>query len=101
MAAPLRWVARHRRTQDFAQRRILRRGWRDAPWFLFHAFARDRHLDASVISSLDANEFHMARRADRRAAQARRDTGARKTVYGGIESAGDRERLPRSPFSVR
>ena len=101
MAAPLWRGARYRRTQDFAQRRALRGDRRDAAGLLFHAFARHRRLDAGFVSCLDANELHVARRADRRAAQARRDAGAGKTVHGGIEFAGDREGFPRPPFGDR
>ena len=63
---------------------------------LLHALARHRHLDAGVVPSVDAHELHLARRADRRAAQARRHAGARKAVDGGIEPAGDGEGFPRA-----
>src|SRR5438132_8833827 len=101
MAAPLWWLAHYCRSKNLAQRRTLRGGWRDAAGLLFHAFARHPHLDARVLPSLDAEELHLARRSDRRAAQARRDTGVRETVYGGIEAAGDRERFSRAPVGVR
>ena len=76
VAAPLRRRIRHHRTQDLAQRRALRSDRRHAAELLLHALARDRHLDAGVVPAVDANELHMARRADRRAAQARRHAGA-------------------------
>src|SRR5438105_3811308 len=101
MAAPLWPVTRYRRTQDFAQRPAVRGHRRDAAALLFHAFARHRYLDAGFIPSLDAKELHMARRADRRAAQAPGDAGARKTIHGRIELAGDGEGFPGSPFGDR
>ena len=72
VAAPLRRRVRRHRTSDFPQRRALRSDRRHAAELLLHAVARDRHVDASVVSAVDADELLMARHADRGAAQARR-----------------------------
>ena len=68
---------------------------------LLHALARDRPLGAGVVPSVDASELLLARRPDRRAAQAGRHAGAGQAVHGGIESAGDGEGFPRPPLRGR
>ena len=68
---------------------------------LLHAVARHRRLDACVVPSVDADELHLARRPDRRAAQARRHARARQPVDGGVEPAGDGEGFPRPPSGDR
>ena len=56
VAAPLRRLARHHRTQDLAERRALRSDRRHAAGLLLPAVARYRHLDAGFFSCLDANQ---------------------------------------------
>ena len=60
---------------------------RDAARVLLHARARYRHLDADLLLRGDAAELGVARRALRRAAQARRHARAGPGGDGGIEPA--------------
>src|SRR5258706_3688769 len=50
---------------------------------------------------MDANELLVARRAGGRAAEARRDAGAREGIDGGTESSSDGEGFQRPPFGER
>ena len=77
VAAALRRLARCIGPQDHRERQPVRSDRRHAARVLLHARARHRHLDAGFISRLDANELLVARRAGGRAAEARRDAGAR------------------------
>ena len=96
VAAPLRRRIGHRRTQDLGKRRGLRSSRRHAAELLLHALARHRHVDASVVSSRLAREFHVAQCPDRRTPQTRSHAGTRKAVHGRLEPAGDGEGLPRA-----
>ena len=69
--------------------------------FLLHAVARHRHVDASVVSSQLAKEFHLARCSDRGTPQARSQTGTCKAIHGRPELAGDGEGLPRAALGDR
>ncbi len=67
-------------------------------------FMPSREIDMWMPASFPPwmrTKLHLARRPDRRAAQARRHAGARETVHGGVEPAGDGEGLPRPPFGDR
>ena len=69
---------------------------------LLHAVPRHRHVDASVVPSQLAREFHLARCSDRGTPQARSHTGTCKAVHGRPELAGDREGgLPRAALGDR
>ena len=101
------WQRRFGGVSDIVGRRI---SLDDEPYEVIGIMPRDfyfvpsREVDVWMPASFPPwmrRNFTWHDAADRRAAQARRHAGARETVDGGVEPAGDREGLSRPAFSHR